>query len=392
MKANSGNNGGRKPSSNKGGLNPIDFNATSYFTSARSSFPGTSSAYIAKPDLKFPSSTRTFTASFAMPTMSAMPSFAKFSSATSTSVVLKTGYGAQNYRPSTATIKMEFSFSLASNELSKLSDRFNKLEKNFKSLTDGQSSSARNSLYDSQFARMAFRLEFPLVNYTTKILKGLMGAFIPNAYASENHNQPQKGVNLELYLDLSNIQIAQIRMLPEEIIKDDQRIENIIKNMKNMKLGDNLILIINSRGGDGSCMESIIEAIKNTQGKVTAYVDGLAASAAAEITIECHDVFFTPGSTILFHKSRPGSSIVPGDSFAQHMNSLMPLLQRAKLSRCLTNNQLKDIFDNNKDVVIDGKTMQKQLCEKMNKGCQYVNDPIFRLSPQEKENFRFEFK
>ena len=62
-------------------------------------------------------------------------------------------------------------------------------------------------------------------------------------------------------------------------------------------------LRINSPGGDVFAGVAIAQAIRAYAGKVTAHVDGLAASAASAVAVACDAVIMAPGSMMMIHNA-----------------------------------------------------------------------------------------
>lgn len=77
---------------------------------------------------------------------------------------------------------------------------------------------------------------------------------------------------------------------------------NIIKELKAIKTGT-ISLRINSPGGDVFAARAIEQAIKEHPLNITAYIDGLAASAASYIAIAASNVVMAEGSFLMIHKA-----------------------------------------------------------------------------------------
>ena len=77
----------------------------------------------------------------------------------------------------------------------------------------------------------------------------------------------------------------------------------IMEDIDNLYPGDVLYLHIDSPGGLVTIEYSIARAIHHTQGKVIGVLDGIAASAAAEILIQCPIIEITEHATmVLIHE------------------------------------------------------------------------------------------
>lgn len=75
--------------------------------------------------------------------------------------------------------------------------------------------------------------------------------------------------------------------------------------------GGDIALHINSPGGDVFTARAMVAAISSHPANITAYVDGLAASAASYVAIACDSVVMQAGSIMMVHRA---SSIVWGNS------------------------------------------------------------------------------
>jgi ATP-dependent Clp protease protease subunit len=77
--------------------------------------------------------------------------------------------------------------------------------------------------------------------------------------------------------------------------------ETFVQTLKSMS-GD-VSLRINSPGGDVFAARAMAQAIRDHGGKVTAHVDGYAASAASFITSVADETVMAPGSMLMIHKA-----------------------------------------------------------------------------------------
>lgn len=83
-----------------------------------------------------------------------------------------------------------------------------------------------------------------------------------------------------------------------------------VSALNSVKAGD-IALHINSPGGDVFAARAMVAAIAAHPATITAYVDGLAASAASYVAIACDSVVMQAGSMMMIHQA---SSIVWGNS------------------------------------------------------------------------------
>lgn len=98
--------------------------------------------------------------------------------------------------------------------------------------------------------------------------------------------------------------------LPELIIEGeisneswwgDEITPKIFREELNKYSPKDIIVRINSPGGDSFAGAAIYTALKEYQGKTTAKIDGLAASAASWIAMACDKVLISPCATMMIH-------------------------------------------------------------------------------------------
>lgn len=94
-------------------------------------------------------------------------------------------------------------------------------------------------------------------------------------------------------------------------------------NDLNSVSASNISLRINSPGGDVFEAKAIANAIKQHPAKVTAYVDGLAASAATTIALAADEVVMAEGSFFMIHNAW---SLAMGD--ADEMRKMGDMLEK----------------------------------------------------------------
>ena len=83
-----------------------------------------------------------------------------------------------------------------------------------------------------------------------------------------------------------------------------------VSALNGIKSGD-IALHINSPGGDVFSARAMVAAISAHPSTITAYIDGLAASAASYVAVACDKVVMQKGSMLMVHRA---SSIVWGNS------------------------------------------------------------------------------
>jgi ATP-dependent Clp protease protease subunit len=83
-----------------------------------------------------------------------------------------------------------------------------------------------------------------------------------------------------------------------------------VSALNSIKEGD-ISLHINSPGGDVFAARAMVAAIAAHPSNITAYVDGLAASAASYVAVACDKVVMQKGSMLMVHRA---SSIVWGNA------------------------------------------------------------------------------
>lgn len=84
-----------------------------------------------------------------------------------------------------------------------------------------------------------------------------------------------------------------------EILEDDGRIDELVKAIKESE--EDIVLAIDSPGGDVFAGLQVVNAIQNCPHKVTAKVNVMAASMAATIALSCDAVEITKNDIMMLH-------------------------------------------------------------------------------------------
>lgn len=79
--------------------------------------------------------------------------------------------------------------------------------------------------------------------------------------------------------------------------------QDLVPQIRDITAGE-IELRINCPGGDVFAMQAIMNALRNHPAKVTAYVDGVAASAATGIASVCDTVVMEKGALFMIHNSQ----------------------------------------------------------------------------------------
>ena len=97
-------------------------------------------------------------------------------------------------------------------------------------------------------------------------------------------------------------------VLYEPIGEGDAAAKAVLGALSKAKPDEAIIVAINSPGGSVFEGEAIFNALKRHKGRVTARVDGLAASAASYIMCAADEIIFAPGAHAMIHS--PMASMV----------------------------------------------------------------------------------
>lgn len=87
------------------------------------------------------------------------------------------------------------------------------------------------------------------------------------------------------------------------IFSDGVNVEQVSKEITSLKKGTDIELRINSPGGNAWDGIALYNVLKGYDGKVTAYVDGIAASAASIIAMGADEIVMGQGSQLMIHQA-----------------------------------------------------------------------------------------
>lgn len=93
-------------------------------------------------------------------------------------------------------------------------------------------------------------------------------------------------------------------VIAEESWFDDDVTPKVFKEQLNAGTGD-IVLFINSIGGDCVAASQIYTMLIEYKGNVTVKIDGIAASAASVIAMAGTEVLMAPTSLLMIHNVRP---------------------------------------------------------------------------------------
>lgn len=157
--------------------------------------------------------------------------------------------------------------------------------------------------------------------------------------------------------------------------------DELIDATKDMQAGDTFNLHINSPGGsifDGVTMASALQQLEEKGVQVNGYIDGMCASAASFLVMQCDNIYAYNSSSIVIHKPMNGLMYMSNsDELRKEAdtldnileNSNMPLyMKKAKVSEdeikqmmkeetWLIGDQMADVFDI--EMMGDSKRVEK---------------------------------
>lgn len=175
-----------------------------------------------------------------------------------------------------------------------------------------------------------------------------------------------------------------IHVYVPNIIEPDQESDYLIKQIKAAHKGDNMVVHINSRGGDSDTGKKIRDAIRDSPATIVGEVDGMAASAGADIMLDCPIIKFENTQTrVLFHIARyfyiiddygvkhyvGNPDTLPiglQDKVKTEFDDMNNPTDRDKemlprYQQLLTENEINRVFIKHEDVWISGVEMAKRL-------------------------------
>jgi len=108
----------------------------------------------------------------------------------------------------------------------------------------------------------------------------------------------------------------------DEEIKSPEYYRALVEVMVSAKQDDNIILYINSPGGDAYGMKSILSAMSLCQCNIGGFLIGDASSAASAIFLNCDYFYISDHATMMIHEGFLQSGGTPSN-LAKHVTSVM---------------------------------------------------------------------
>lgn len=122
----------------------------------------------------------------------------------------------------------------------------------------------------------------------------------------------------------------------EKCDSDDKCPQDVANLLNSIDTNADIDIYINSGGGDAFGALAIVSQLQRHSGKKTAYVDGLAASAASYIAISCDQVIMNSSAQIMIHKPLVYASYSNADRLRDLANEL-DRLQESIIDIYMTN-------------------------------------------------------
>ena len=125
--------------------------------------------------------------------------------------------------------------------------------------------------------------------------------------------------------------------------------------IRNSSENDEIILHINSPGGDASTAIQLMRVLKETQAHVTASVEGLCMSAATFVFLSAHSYEISEYSDFMFHNYSSITMGKGGEMFDSitHEKKWSENLMKTVYKDFLTDTEIQQILDN-KDIWMEG--------------------------------------
>ena len=132
--------------------------------------------------------------------------------------------------------------------------------------------------------------------------------------------------------------------------------------IRNSSENDEIILHINSPGGDASTAIQLMRVLKETQAHVTASVEGLCMSAATFVFLSAHSYEISEYSDFMFHNYSSITMGKGGEMFDSitHEKKWSENLMKTVYKDFLTDTEIQQILDN-KDIWMEGDEVLERL-------------------------------
>lgn len=114
----------------------------------------------------------------------------------------------------------------------------------------------------------------------------------------------------------------------DKFMDDDKCPQDIADLLNSIDANSDVDVYINSGGGSVFGALAIVSQLSRHNGKKTAYVDGLAASAASIIALSCDEVVMSNAAQIMIHKPL----VYTGYANADNLRELADMLDKAQES------------------------------------------------------------
>lgn len=137
-------------------------------------------------------------------------------------------------------------------------------------------------------------------------------ADLPQLTAALEQNKPQRGARTRGWYSIQNVsqeeaEIAIFDFIGRGGVQADQFISDL-----NEITAENITLRVNSPGGDVFDGFAIFNALRRHKSTITAFVDGVAASAASYLIMGAESVVMSPHSQLVIHEAT-GLALGPAD-------------------------------------------------------------------------------
>lgn len=181
----------------------------------------------------------------------------------------------------------------------------------------------------------------------------------PNLKNEDDDDDDDFPRSTELYMNYGKKvrPVVQITISIDEIIKSPKYYRIIVQELASLSSEDEVIIYINSPGGDLHGLVSLLEAIRLCEAEILAVITGRAHSAASMLALACPNVAITPYSNMLVHFVSFGTGGKATDvlSNVQHTIEYSKLIFKDIYQGFLTNQEMQD--------VISGKELWLQSAE-----------------------------
>lgn len=123
----------------------------------------------------------------------------------------------------------------------------------------------------------------------------------------DNENNPEGQPKIAHYISINEKSARQFNIFLDSDIGPPAEYRELISILFSADSDDQVMMFVNSSGGQFDTAMAIVEGLKTTHAKVTAVLIGACHSAASIISMYCHDVVVLDSAYSMIHTASFGS-------------------------------------------------------------------------------------